>query len=292
MIALISFSRISRIVKRWRRTSHLPETDPRVLTCALQNMRMSCNSTYLLDHETDHGTKVDELAILLGELFERPEAKAVIFSQWVRTHELIIRRLEAARFGYVLFHGGVPAEKRGELVEHFHRDPGCRVFLSTDAGGVGLNLQHAASTVINMDLPWNPAVLEQRIGLVERTLRALHGYFISFPTRKETPRKDSAIRALGFSGYPTPTNRARGFNHKWADFRNSFAAIHNPKSVRVRKAKGAVYRVWALCEKYRDKILNGQMSRAELLSRCSKKGINSSTAAVQIAAWKSDAKTK
>ena len=159
---------VARIVKRWRRTGHLSETDQRVLTCALQNMRMSCNSTYLLDHETDHGTKVDELATLLGELFERPEAKAVIFSQWVRTHELIIRRLEAARFGYVLFHGGVPAAKRGGLVERFHRDPECRVFLSTDAGGVGLNLQHAASTVINMDLPWNPAVLEQRIGRVHR----------------------------------------------------------------------------------------------------------------------------
>lgn len=150
MIALISSWRISKIVKRWRRTDHLSETDQRVLTCALQNMRMSCNGTYLLDHETDHGTKVDELATLLGELFERPEAKAVIFSQWVRTHELIIRRLDVARFGYVLFHGSVRAEKRGELVVRFHRDPACRVFLSTDAGGVGLNLQHAASTVINM----------------------------------------------------------------------------------------------------------------------------------------------
>src|SRR5205814_9735968 len=43
----------------------------------------------------------------------------------------------------------------------------CRVFLSTDAGGLGLNLQHA-SMVMNMDLPWNPAVLEQRIGRVHR----------------------------------------------------------------------------------------------------------------------------
>jgi SNF2 family DNA or RNA helicase len=46
--------------------------------------------------------------------------------------------------------------------------------LSTDAGGVGLNLQHAASTIINMNLPWNPAVLEQRIGRVHRLGQA-HG---------------------------------------------------------------------------------------------------------------------
>ena len=85
----------------------------------------------------------------------------------MRTHEILIRRLEARGLGYVSFHGGVPSEKRTELVERFRDDPACRVFLSTDAGGVGLNLQHA-SAVVNMDLPWNPAVLEQRIGRVHR----------------------------------------------------------------------------------------------------------------------------
>jgi hypothetical protein len=53
------------------------------------------------------------------------------------------------------------------LVDRFRADASCRAFLSTDAGGVGLNLQHA-SMVVNMDLPWNPAVLEQRIGRVHR----------------------------------------------------------------------------------------------------------------------------
>ena len=61
----------------------------------------------------------------------------------------------------------MPGSKRKELVDRFRDDPNCRVFLSTDAGGVGLNLQHA-SVVVNMDLPWNPAVLEQRIGRVHR----------------------------------------------------------------------------------------------------------------------------
>ncbi|MGQ0543987.1 MAG: DEAD/DEAH box helicase, partial [Betaproteobacteria bacterium] len=96
-----------------------------------------------------------------------PEAKAVVFSQWVGTHEMIERRLAARGWDYVLFHGGVPSERRAALIERFRENPRCRVFLSTDAGGVGLNLQQAA-TVINMDLPWNPAVLEQRIGRVHR----------------------------------------------------------------------------------------------------------------------------
>jgi superfamily II DNA or RNA helicase len=159
---------VSRIVQRWRKTGYLSDADQKRLTCALQNMRMSCNSTWLLDHETDHGCKADELMTLLEDLFEQPGAKVVVFSQWVRTHELLARRLQARGWGHVLFHGGVPADKRPALVDRFHSDPQCRLFLSTDAGGVGLNLQHAAAAIVNMDLPWNPAVLEQRIGRVHR----------------------------------------------------------------------------------------------------------------------------
>jgi superfamily II DNA or RNA helicase len=158
---------VAKIVQRWRKTGFLSDKDQRRLTCALQNMRMSCNSTYLLDQETDHGVKADELAALFDKLFADPEAKAVVFSQWTRTHDIIIRRLEARELGYVCFHGGVPSEKRPALVERFRDDPACRVFLSTDAGGTGLNLQHA-STLVNMDLPWNPAILEQRIARIHR----------------------------------------------------------------------------------------------------------------------------
>ena len=158
---------VTRIVQRWRRMKFLSDTDQRRLTCALQNMRMSCNSTYLLDQETDHGVKADELAALLDGLLVQPETKTVVFSQWTRTHDIVIRRLEARGIGYVSFHGGVPSEKRPALIERFRDDPGCRVFLSTDAGSTGLNLQHA-STLVNMDLPWNPAILEQRIARIHR----------------------------------------------------------------------------------------------------------------------------
>ena len=158
---------VAKIIARWRKTKFLSDRDQRALMCALQNMRMSCNSTYLLDQETDHGVKADELAALLDELFAAPEAKAVVFSQWTRTHDIVIRRLEARGLGYVSFHGGVPSERRPALIERFRDDPKCRVFLSTDAGSTGLNLQHA-STVVNMDLPWNPAILEQRIARIHR----------------------------------------------------------------------------------------------------------------------------
>jgi len=158
---------VARIVAKWRRLGFLPETDQRILMIALQNMRMSCNSTYLLDKKTDYGIKADELISVLEEVFEQPDAKVVIFSQWLGTHEILLDRLKSSRRNYVLFHGRIPGTKRKELIRQFKNDPNCRVFLSTDAGGVGLNLQNA-STVVNMDLPWNPAVLEQRIGRIHR----------------------------------------------------------------------------------------------------------------------------
>jgi superfamily II DNA or RNA helicase len=158
---------VARLVFKWRKYGYLSEADQLRLRIALQNMRMSCNSTYLLDHETDFSYKPDELVTLLDELFERPDAKVVVFSQWTRTHELVIRRLDRRPWEHVFFHGGVDSHDRRGLIDRFREDADCRVFLSTDAGGVGLNLQHA-SIVVNMDLPWNPAVLEQRIGRVHR----------------------------------------------------------------------------------------------------------------------------
>ena len=98
---------------------------------------------------------------------EQAGSKIVVYSQWVRMLELLVTRLKKKRIEHVLFHGGVDGTQRKGLLDRFREDDRCRAFLSTDVGGVGLNLQHA-SIVVNMDLPWNPAVLEQRIGRVHR----------------------------------------------------------------------------------------------------------------------------
>jgi superfamily II DNA or RNA helicase len=158
---------VARIVQKWRRYRFLTEADKQRLMVALQRMRMSCDSSYLLDDKTTDGLKPAEVMTVLAELLERPGAKAVVFSQWLRMHELLVAEAEKKGWGHVLFHGGVPGSRRKDLIERFRTDPDCRVFFSTDAGGVGLNLQFAA-VVVNVDLPWNPAVLEQRIGRVHR----------------------------------------------------------------------------------------------------------------------------
>jgi hypothetical protein len=91
----------------------------------------------------------------------------VVFSEYERMTYLAGEELHKLGIGFVSLHGGVPSRQRGALIEKFRNDPACKVFLSTDAGGVGLNLQ-AASAVVNLEPPWNPARLEQRIGRVHR----------------------------------------------------------------------------------------------------------------------------
>ncbi len=186
---------VARIAAKWRRFRFLSEADQRRLTIALQNMRMACDSSYLLDQRTDDGRKADELATVLDELFEQPDAKAVVFSQWLRMHELLGRRLARKRWAHVLFHGRLGGDERRALIDRFREDPRCRVFLSTDAGGVGLNLQHATA-VVNVDLPWNPAVLEQRIGRVHRLGQTRPVQVISFVAQGTI--EESMLSVLGF----------------------------------------------------------------------------------------------
>jgi superfamily II DNA/RNA helicase len=81
--------------------------------------------------------------------------------------DLIEPLIDARGLGYVRLDGSVPQKHRQRLVNEFQRDSDCRLFIATNAGSLGLNLQ-AANTVINVDLPWNPAVLEQRIGRAHR----------------------------------------------------------------------------------------------------------------------------
>lgn len=158
---------VVRLAAKWRRYKFLCEADQRRLRIALNFMRMAADNTYLVDKKTVHGPKIEELEIILKELVLESREKVVVFSQWLRMTELVEAVLNRNHIGYAHLNGTVPSKERRDLMTRFREDPTCSVFLSTDAGGVGLNLQ-SGSVVINMDIPWNPAVLEQRIGRVHR----------------------------------------------------------------------------------------------------------------------------
>ncbi len=146
---------------------YLTEVDRRRIMCCITNMRMLCNSTFLFDKQTNLSPKLDEFADLIADLLGSGPHKVVIFSQWELMQRKTAEVLDRLKIAHVALHGGVPGKGRRDLLEKFRDDPDCRIFLSTDAGGTGLNLQ-AADTVINLEVPWNPAVLEQRVARVHR----------------------------------------------------------------------------------------------------------------------------
>lgn len=160
-------SQVARLVHKWNRMHFLSEKDRKRLLLCLSQMRMVCDSTFILDQKSRYDTKVDEVVHILSEVFESGDEKVVVFSQWERMARLVAAELDKLGVRYEYLHGGVPSDRRKTLMENFTELPESRVFISTDAGSTGLNLQ-VASVVINMDLPWNPAVLEQRIARIYR----------------------------------------------------------------------------------------------------------------------------
>ena len=121
--------------------------------------------------------KLSVLRGLLEQIVLHQKRKAVVFSQWrnmLRLSEWAVRDLLASAGMRAVFFTGAESEKqRKRALAEFHDDPGVSVLFSSDAGGVGLNLQHAASCCVNLELPWNPAVLEQRIARIHRLGQAL-----------------------------------------------------------------------------------------------------------------------
>jgi len=145
----------------------LTPIDLRRIQELLVRMRMVCDSIYLIDRKTHISPKLQELEGIIDEMVVQSGRKMVIFSEWTTMTYLIGRYLSDVGIGFVELSGKIEVKKRQALIDEFATNSNCRVFLSTDAGGTGLNLQ-AADCVVNFELPWNPARVRQRIGRVNR----------------------------------------------------------------------------------------------------------------------------
>jgi superfamily II DNA or RNA helicase len=181
---------VVRIINKWRKYGRLTQEDMRRLFMLLTCMRMVCNAYGQYDWKPIElevmtarrlsgslkarigSPKLEEFRKVMADLLEVPGQKVVVFSQWermLRLAELFIRDLLEERGARsVIFSGALSLKKREAEILRFLKDPATRVFFSTDAGGVGLNLQESSNCVVNLEIPWNPSVLEQRIGRVHR----------------------------------------------------------------------------------------------------------------------------
>ena len=154
-------TKLARLVHK-ARTRPLSPDEYKRMQMYLACMRMLCDTPYILDQECRISPKLDELKKIIPEQLEDPENKIIIFSEWTKMLDLIREYLDSQGIDYALHTGQVPQKKRRIEINRFKNDASCRLFLSSDAGATGLNLQ-VANIVINVDLPWNPAKLEQRI---------------------------------------------------------------------------------------------------------------------------------
>ena len=99
-----------------------------------------------------------------------PDVKVLIFTEYRATQDVLTRTLTES-FGEEsvdTIHGSKKLPKRKEVVRKFNEEEQPRFIVSTAAGGEGLNMQRRCHTIVNYDLPWNPNVLQQRIGRVYR----------------------------------------------------------------------------------------------------------------------------
>lgn len=110
-----------------------------------------------------------KLAALIDKLMQTLDNghKVVIFTGWTEMLKIIATSVEQKKVKTVQFHGGMNAKAKDRAKEQFQTDPATRLFLSSDAGGMGVDLPQAAA-LINYDKPWSGGKADQRDARVIR----------------------------------------------------------------------------------------------------------------------------
>lgn len=110
--------------------------------------------------------KVERLVDIIDEILsEDREQKIIIFTEFVGTQKYLKDLLDRREFSVSVLNGSMSIDERNEALKEFKTKT--NIFISTDAGGEGLNLQFS-NIIINYDLPWNPMKIEQRCGRADR----------------------------------------------------------------------------------------------------------------------------
>lgn len=111
--------------------------------------------------------KVEKILQIIDAVFKSGTRKLVIFALFRKTLKYLSIRLKQAGFTSVIIHGQVSSEERNRILHQFKTDNNTQILLSSEVGSEGLDMQFCNS-MVNYDLPWNPMVVEQRIGRIDR----------------------------------------------------------------------------------------------------------------------------
>lgn len=109
--------------------------------------------------------KVEKLLEVIKEVFAYGTHKLIVFALFRKTLRYLQIRLKKAGYNAVVIHGQI--NNRDEILQQFKTDDNIQILLSSEVGSEGLDMQFCNS-MVNYDLPWNPMVVEQRIGRIDR----------------------------------------------------------------------------------------------------------------------------
>lgn len=122
--------------------------------------------------------KVEKLIDTIDEIFSYEyDQKIIIFTEFVATQQYLQKLLVGKGYTVSVLNGSMSIDERNEALKEFRNKS--NIFISTDAGGEGLNLQFS-NIIINYDLPWNPMKIEQRCGRVDRIGQQLDVHIYNF----------------------------------------------------------------------------------------------------------------
>ena len=130
--------------------------------------------------------KMDALMEMIEEIVEEdPLNKVVVFSFFKPMLKMMEAELAKRRIGHTKITGDVSSTERFKRIKLFNENLGCRVFLSSDAGAYGVDLNRG-SHLINYDLPWSAGVLSQRVARIDRTSSSFTNITIAYLYGKDT----------------------------------------------------------------------------------------------------------
>lgn len=134
-------------------------------TAEIEELKMIISTAKQAEFQ-HHDIKVDALFDTIDALqSEDPAQKIILFTEFVGTQAYLKELLESRGYSVSILNGSMDIEERNNALNEFKTNTS--IFISTDAGGEGLNLQFA-NIIINYDLPWNPMKIEQRCGRADR----------------------------------------------------------------------------------------------------------------------------
>lgn len=215
---------VRRSVQRWQRSQFLGSSEQRQLLHTLHTLR-----------QCGQDGKIDAALQAIDTALCTPETKVVVFSQWPGALDALGTALQARGTTVRRLGPELVGDARRALIGEFQQAPELRVLLCNDDDRGGqLGLRHAATAIVHLDRPWNPALLVQRLSRVHRTDRvrlvAVHHVLVddSIESRLVHAQQDDAghARFVGLVEGPNADVFLEG--PRLARFMGALAALVDP----------------------------------------------------------------